>query len=235
MEFHFHWGKNGEPGSEHTIDGEQYPMEMHIVHIRQDFNTVTEAVTSPTGLAVLGFFFEESASANNKYNPIITKLQNVIHSGKVTYCFNHSHNPLYRTLYRTKGNTSAIDIVSLDSLIPSHNALNKYFRYNGSLTTPNCQESVIWTVFENPIQLSKAQLSEFSRLQFESGIPMTGTFRPTQPLYGRKVYYSGCNVPSLSGTNNLQYGVDYSGSHVTTGSTILVISAVLTAFLTRSE
>ncbi|XP_029483225.1 carbonic anhydrase 4-like isoform X2 [Oncorhynchus nerka] len=27
VQFHLHWGKNGGPGSEHTIDGEQYPME----------------------------------------------------------------------------------------------------------------------------------------------------------------------------------------------------------------
>lgn len=30
VEVHFHWGKNGGPGSEHTIDGEQYPMEVSL-------------------------------------------------------------------------------------------------------------------------------------------------------------------------------------------------------------
>ena len=28
VQFHLHWGKDGGPGSEHTIDGEQYPMEV---------------------------------------------------------------------------------------------------------------------------------------------------------------------------------------------------------------
>ena len=28
VQFHFHWGEDGGPGSEHTIDGEQYPMEV---------------------------------------------------------------------------------------------------------------------------------------------------------------------------------------------------------------
>ncbi|KAK1787883.1 hypothetical protein P4O66_016365, partial [Electrophorus voltai] len=27
VQFHFHWGEKGGPGSEHTLDGEQYPME----------------------------------------------------------------------------------------------------------------------------------------------------------------------------------------------------------------
>lgn len=28
VQFHLHWGKDGGPGSEHTVDGEQYPMEV---------------------------------------------------------------------------------------------------------------------------------------------------------------------------------------------------------------
>jgi len=28
QQLHLHWGKNGGPGSEHTIDGEKYPMEV---------------------------------------------------------------------------------------------------------------------------------------------------------------------------------------------------------------
>lgn len=28
VQLHLHWGKDGGPGSEHTIDGEQFPMEV---------------------------------------------------------------------------------------------------------------------------------------------------------------------------------------------------------------
>lgn len=28
LQLHLHWGKDGGPGSEHTIDGEQFPMEV---------------------------------------------------------------------------------------------------------------------------------------------------------------------------------------------------------------
>lgn len=33
VQLHMHWGKDGGPGSEHTIDGEQYPMEVKDHHI----------------------------------------------------------------------------------------------------------------------------------------------------------------------------------------------------------
>ncbi|KAB5550168.1 hypothetical protein PHYPO_G00050730 [Pangasianodon hypophthalmus] len=190
VEVHFHWGKNGGPGSEHTIDGEQYPMEMHIVHIKQMYSSVQEAINDSSGVAVLGFLYEESESANKKYESIINALPNI-------------------TL---PGNKSTLGPVSLDMLIPSHDTLMHYFRYKGSLTTPDCAESVIWTVFENTIKLNKMQLSAFSDLWFENGIAMTETFRPVQPLNGRDIFYSGSNTASVS--------------------TVLVVSTLIISFLT---
>lgn len=31
--------------------------------------------------------------------------------------------------------------------------LTKYYRYMGSLTTPSCDEAVVWTVFKEPIKI----------------------------------------------------------------------------------
>lgn len=55
------------------------------------------------------------------------------------------------------GNTSLLAI-SLAELIPSEQHLTSYYRYRGSLTTPGCTQSVIWTVFENPIPLNFDQV-----------------------------------------------------------------------------
>uniref|UniRef100_A0A3B5AU45 Carbonic anhydrase n=1 Tax=Stegastes partitus TaxID=144197 RepID=A0A3B5AU45_9TELE len=162
VQFHLHWGKNGGPGSEHTIDGEQYPMELHIVHMKSHYIDLTTALRDPEGIAVLGFLYEKSSSSNKKYEPIISSLRSI-------------------------KSTSMYD----SSLVPSEQNMTSYYRYKGSLTTPGCAEAVVWTVFEKPIPLSMDQLRAFSELQFHDGKQMTGNFRPVQPLNGRQVFRSG--------------------------------------------
>lgn len=55
--------------------------------------------------------------------------------------------------------TSAI---SLDDLLSGPNR-ESYYRYLGSLTTPACNEAVIWTVFKEPIKVSKNLVSILGR------------------------------------------------------------------------
>lgn len=176
VQFHLHWGENGGPGSEHTVDGEQFPMELHIVHMKKDFTDIGKALLDPEGVAVLGFFYEESSSVNKKYEPLINALKAI----------------------QTTGANTSLSQISLEQLIPSEKSLTNYYRYKGSLTTPGCHEAVVWTVFEQPIPLSKTQLKAFSELQFHGGKPMMGTFRPVQPLNGRTVYRSGGAVLAAS-------------------------------------
>ncbi len=45
----------------------------------------------------------------------------------------------------------------VQSLLPKD--LGRYYRYNGSLTTPPCYQSVIWTLFHERVQISKAQVN----------------------------------------------------------------------------
>lgn len=56
-----------------------------------------------------------------------------------------------------------MNISSLDvrSMLPEN--LNHFFRYQGSLTTPPCYESILWTVFDTPITLSHNQVGHRGR------------------------------------------------------------------------
>merc|ERR1712110_1046552 len=53
LQLHFHWGADDSRGSEHTINGEEFPIEMHIVHKKVGL-TVEEALATSDGLAVVG-------------------------------------------------------------------------------------------------------------------------------------------------------------------------------------
>ncbi|XP_030392501.1 carbonic anhydrase 4 isoform X1 [Gopherus evgoodei] len=180
IEFHFHWGtkisEGFSPGSEHSIDGERYAMELHIVHRKEGFSTTEQAVADQEGLAVLGFFIKVKIGAKNeKYEPLIEMLNEVAF----------------------KGSQKNMSSLPLESLIPAKENLTHYYRYSGSLTTPNCHQAVVWTIFQEPIILSDSQVENFSKKLYfskDETLHMTDNFRPVQPLSDRIVYRSDVSV-----------------------------------------
>ncbi|GAA6111048.1 carbonic anhydrase 4-like isoform X1, partial [Tachysurus ichikawai] len=89
--------------------------------------------------------------------------------------------------------------ISLNTLILSETKQRDYYRYEGSQTIPGCSETAIWTMFKEPIPLSKAQLAAFFNLKSKGGKPLVNTFRPVQPRKGRVVYrsHSGADVSAV--------------------------------------
>lgn len=167
VQYHFHWGGDNGHGSEHTVDGRSYPMEMHVVTFRKQYGDVPTAVTKHDGLAVLGFFFEISPRDNPALNPLVDALEKITDAG---------------TVY-------AMHPVALGDLLPGD--LSQYYRYQGGLTTPPCSESVLWSVFKQTIPISARQMNAFRALRSNeadaSGIfkPLVDNYRPIQPLRGR--------------------------------------------------
>ncbi|CAL7937456.1 unnamed protein product [Xylocopa violacea] len=53
---HFHWGENEMCGSEHTVDGASMPMEVHVVHYKDEYETLDLALRRPDGVTVLVYF-----------------------------------------------------------------------------------------------------------------------------------------------------------------------------------
>lgn len=47
-------------GSEHTLNGRRYPMELHIVTYNEDYGSFEAASTMPKGLSVVTFFYDVS-------------------------------------------------------------------------------------------------------------------------------------------------------------------------------
>uniref|UniRef100_A0A8B9HZ58 Carbonic anhydrase IV c n=1 Tax=Astyanax mexicanus TaxID=7994 RepID=A0A8B9HZ58_ASTMX len=142
--------------------------KVHIVHIKEEYSTLKEAMNDSVGVAALGFFFEVSPRENKQLNKIIDAL------GRVRY----------------NGDTDITGFQLGDLLISLEN-FSGYYRYAGSLTTPSCDEAIIWTLFKQPIPVSQDQLNIIIRqMLFSTGKPMIDIFRPVLNLNGRTVYTS---------------------------------------------
>ncbi|KAM4012630.1 carbonic anhydrase 9-like [Anomaloglossus baeobatrachus] len=69
--------------------------------------------------------------------------------------------------------------------------LDRYFRYNGSLTTPPCFQTVNWTVFNQTIPVSARQLAILEdTIHRDQEHILQMNFRATQALNGRTVLSS---------------------------------------------
>ncbi|CAH8623773.1 unnamed protein product [Schistosoma rodhaini] len=169
IQMHFHWGNTDDRGSEHTIDGFRFPLEGHIVSFRrQMYSSPSEAVGRPGGLAVLGIMHQIVESI--KYEQTAFKAYNNF-SGVLNSQF-------------VPPNNSTIDDINLALLLSLLNP-SRYFRYLGSLTTPPCTENVLWTVFIDPVLITREQINLFRNLPYGSNEKQTSmgdNFRPIQLL-----------------------------------------------------
>ncbi|XP_051577870.1 carbonic anhydrase 14 isoform X2 [Myxocyprinus asiaticus] len=179
VQLHLHWG-NGvgvATGSEHTINGLSSSAELHIVHYNAEFYAnMTEAKTQENGLAVLGVLIEAGEETNQAYGRILNYLDHIRYAGQQV----------------------AIPAFDVRLLLP--NDLGQYFRYNGSLTTPPCHQSVLWTIFNERVKISHLQLMKLETLLFSSKAEaaeptaLQDNFRVTQPLNNRTVLSSFIHV-----------------------------------------
>lgn len=211
--FHLHWGSTSEQGSEHTVNGKKYPMEIHFVHYNSKYGNLTNAIDkTPDGLAVLGFFFEVDNSASLQYSKsgFLTLLPSVGKSGA----------------------SNVLPALHLKSVMA--NNVKSFYRYMGSLTTPGCFESVVWTVFEDTIKITEQELNVFrDSLKFEGineaeGDPMVDNYRPVVPLNGRVVSKRVWNPPQTTTQSNKG---NPSGSNVITYSFSMLAMCVIAVLL----
>ncbi|KAI3408157.1 hypothetical protein GPALN_012005 [Globodera pallida] len=56
-QFHFHWSQNAAASSEHTVDGQFFDAELHMVHVKDAFS-FGQARAISDGIAALGIFYK---------------------------------------------------------------------------------------------------------------------------------------------------------------------------------
>ncbi|XP_076821705.1 carbonic anhydrase 2-like [Clavelina lepadiformis] len=171
-QFHLHWARRNGKGSEHSVNGQRYWGEIHIVLYNTKYEDLGTAADKPDGLAVLGFFITDQVGSQNNG---IGRIANIISGGRAQY----------------KGETVDIHPFPISYLL-QQTPMDTYYRYKGSLTTPPCYESVTWTVFSQPISIKKIQAKVFEAIVYENerGDPVEhiyDNYRPVQPLNTRTV------------------------------------------------
>ncbi|OWF52544.1 carbonic anhydrase 2-like isoform X2 [Mizuhopecten yessoensis] len=161
-QFHLHWGAENGEGSEHTIDGNKYDAELHLVHYNSKYETFAKAADKPDGLAVFGFMVKVGKS-NDGFEKISKDLGNVLVKGK-------------------KCNMA-------DKFDPSclFSDLTAYWTYAGSLTTPPLYESVTWIVFKKAVEISQEQMDSLRLLQDSEGKSIVNNYRPPLSVGDRVV------------------------------------------------
>ncbi len=153
------------PSSKIEIAGTEYALKQFHFHapsehrldgraLPLEFHFVHEA--DGGGLVVLGVLVEEGRS-----NPAFSRLVDA--------------------LPREEGERLSTEgKVSTLNLLPEAAGTASRWSYGGSLTTPPCTEGVRWEVFEDPIEMSRAQIDRYTAVYSD-------TNRPVQPLNGRRL------------------------------------------------
>ncbi|XP_045151582.1 carbonic anhydrase 14 isoform X5 [Echinops telfairi] len=212
-QLHLHWGQQGSPGgSEHQINSEATAAELHIVHYDSDsYATLSEAADKPHGLAVLGILIEVGETKNSAYEHILSHLHEIRHKDQKT----------------------SVPPFNLRELLPPQ--MGQFFRYNGSLTTPPCYQSVLWTVFNQRVQISRDQLKKLQETLFSTEDPselLAQNHRAPQPLNQRKVLASFIQEGTAEFTTGEMLGL---GVGILVGCLCLLLAVYLIARKIRKK
>ncbi|NXM87665.1 CAH14 anhydrase, partial [Oenanthe oenanthe] len=175
VQLHFHWGRPGHAaGAEHLLDGHRAPAEGMGYRRRRGGEARAAAGLGTAGGAGLG------AGSQVGWEPG----QGLGWLGR----------GLRGSLLCTDAR-GALRQRAIRELLPAH--LDRYYRYNGSLTTPPCFQSVLWTLFPQPVRISRAQLEQlqgslYSTEEAELDEPqlLVDNFRAPQELNQRLVLSS---------------------------------------------
>jgi carbonic anhydrase len=155
---------NVPAGSKVTIDGEKYELfEFH-------FHTPSEEQIDGKPYPLVVHLVHKDKYENLTFIAVLFK------EGKE----NAGLKPVFSSLPARVGAKIKLPALDLAAMLPAERS---FYEFIGSLSTPPCNENVLWRVFKTPAEVSPSQLAAFKKLYKMNA-------RPVQPLNGRVVQVS---------------------------------------------
>jgi carbonic anhydrase len=165
-QMHMHWGRTGQTneGSEHYMQGQRYPLELHLVHYNSIYGSVTSGAAQADGLLVVGVFFDLSTTDLSSIKTIGDNIATA-----------------------TATATNLPNTIQLTELFSS---TGDFYSYGGGLTTPTCNEAVTWIVMKDIKPITLVTLAKFwaAAKDTTQTISKFGNYRPLQTIGTRTLY-----------------------------------------------
>ncbi|XP_022098900.1 carbonic anhydrase-related protein 10-like [Acanthaster planci] len=168
-EIELKFGDDDSHGSEHTVNGKAFPVEVQLTFYNERYGSYDKAEESVQGLVKLGIFvlpWNETSRGLSKLTAIDV-VKDIVYRGDEVNVTNFNVKQLLPRTF-------------------------EYLTYEGSLTIPGCFETVTWIIMNKPLRISRYQLNSLRELvrdykDDETFRPFQNTFRPLQPLGRRAI------------------------------------------------
>lgn len=141
IQFHFH------SGSEHTVDGYRYDLEMHTVHVaKEDPDVKLTPEGKKIGHAAVGILFD------TKY-----------YTAKLSWAQQKVIDNFFDSMtWDDVTGAPIVPVVNYGVLLGMVDFNNRY-TYLGSVTTPPCATYVHWNVLSTVYPISEKHLKQFKK------------------------------------------------------------------------
>lgn len=184
--FHFNQAEHQISNSEFSnFDNEKYFGEMHLVcYDNIKYKNMDEAIQKgdlfedPNAVYVIAFFIDvcddpqkveefefsklhqwqiqKMREDRSYFEEMMKEISKTFKGFSKDDCFNED----FQNILEIKKNYPNSTPQYKNTYLPLPKLLNNYYRYEGSFTTPDCNEIVSWSIFEDAIFISKNQMEE---------------------------------------------------------------------------
>uniref|UniRef100_T1HFH7 Carbonic anhydrase n=1 Tax=Rhodnius prolixus TaxID=13249 RepID=T1HFH7_RHOPR len=177
-QIHFHWGgivQEDSPskkcnkiwilsGSEHSVDHDQYPFEMHVVFHKRSCESHEAAKSVADGIVILVYLCADVTEEPNPYlEPITRNIRKFFEAFTIM----------------------PVELVPLCTIVPMFT--DDYLLY-ASYMKYKCNHRILWLISRESFPISLYQLCKFQSVRNKHSQPITNPFRQVQPLEERSMF-----------------------------------------------